>query len=144
MKHSLIIVSLLFVFACQSEKKSEAVAETKVAYDMYVPSEMSILMNRMYELNLQLKASILNGETPTAFPEEFVQIHTAELSEFKSRNETFNSFSNLYIEKQQAVFNPEAKDDLKERYNNTIKLCISCHQTECTGPIPKIKKLLIE
>ena len=34
--------------------------------------------------------------------------------------------------------------ELKDRYNAAINNCLGCHKTECTGPIPKIKKLLIQ
>ena len=41
------------------------------------------------------------------------------------------------------VFDTTSNVPLKQRYNDAINLCVSCHQTECTGPIPRIKKLLI-
>src|SRR5690606_41193677 len=102
---------------------------------MYQPSEMANLMNQMFAQNLQIKKAILEGNIPSEFPLDFLKIHTAELSEFKSRNETFQSFSKLFIESEKEIFNTESQVPLKERYNNTINLCISCHQTECTGPI---------
>ena len=111
---------------------------------MYEPSEMSLLMNRMYDINEQIKNDIIEGKMPENFPLEFLQIHSAELSEFKYRNETFESFSKLFIEKEKDIFNTSSNEEAKERFNQAINLCISCHQTECTGPIPKIKKLLIK
>lgn len=101
-------------------------------------------MNEMYAHNLEIKKAILEGGIPTQFPMDFLKIHTAELSEFKSRNETFESFSKLFIETEKEIFNEASTIPLEDRYNNAINLCISCHQTECTGPIPRIKKLLIK
>ena len=100
-------------------------------------------MNDMYDYNLKIKQEILEGKTPANFPVIFLNIYTAELSEFKSRNETFQVYSSLFVENQKEIFNTEAHLDISERYNNAINLCISCHKTACTGPIPKIKKLLI-
>jgi len=111
---------------------------------MYEPSEMSLLMNQMYEINERIKKDILDGKTPEDFPLEFLKIHTAELSEFKYRNETFESFSKLFLEKQQDIFKTNKNDEAKRRFNQAINLCISCHKTECTGPIPRIEKLLIK
>lgn len=111
---------------------------------MYDPSEMSILMNRMYEINEKIKKDILEGKPLEDFPLEFLQIHTAELSDFKKRNETFESYSKLFLEKEQNIFKTTTNEEAKERFNQAISLCISCHQTECTGPIPRIKKLLIK
>jgi len=152
MKNSFFgILTLLLFFGCNHAKeevvaeKEEVIAEKdEVVYDMYQPSEMAKLMNQMFAENLQLKKDILEGKIPTEFPLDFLKIHTAELSEFKSRNETFQSFSKLFIESEKEIFNTESQVPLKERYNNTINLCISCHQTECTGPITRIQKLLIK
>ncbi len=141
-KKILFGVLICFVFfSCNSEKKEE---KKELVFDMYKPSEMSLLMNQMYEINEQIKKDIIDGKTPGDFPLEFLKIHTAEMSEFKHRNETFESFSKLYIEKQQDIFETDTNEEAKKRFNQAINLCISCHKTECTGPIPRIEKLLIK
>ncbi|MCX7550522.1 hypothetical protein [Xanthomarina sp. F2636L] len=140
-----VLVFMLFFNCNQTKEDVEVVIEKKeVAYDMYQPSEMANLMNEMYAQNLKVKQEILEGKIPTEFPLDFLKIHTAELSEFKSRNETFQSFSKLFIESEKEIFNTESQIPIEERFNTTINLCISCHQTECTGPITRIQKLLIK
>lgn len=137
-------VALVVLFSgCNNSEKENTELKGDIVYDMYKPSEMSILMNDMYDYNLKIKQEILEGKTPANFPVNFLNIYTAELSEFKSRNETFQVYSSLFVENQKEIFNTEAHLDISERYNNAINLCISCHKTACTGPIPKIKKLLI-
>ncbi|WP_452228915.1 MULTISPECIES: hypothetical protein [unclassified Lacinutrix] len=111
---------------------------------MYESSEMAILMNEMYAHNLKIKKEIIAGEIPTEFPLDFLKIHTAELSDFKSRSERFQAFSTLFVSAEKEVFNTDSKTPIEDRFNNAVGLCISCHQTECTGPIPRIKKLLIK
>jgi hypothetical protein len=140
----LYLLVFIFISSCNNSEKKFTKDKEAMVYDMYKPSEMSILMNDMYAYNLKIKQAILEGETPTEFPSNFLNIYTAELSEFKSRNEVFQGFSTLFIETQKEVFNPKATLSITERYNNGINLCISCHSKECTGPIPKIKKLLIK
>ena len=66
------------------------------------------------------------------------------MSEFKSRNETFQSFSKVFIETERQIFDENSTVDIKNRFNDAVNVCISCHQTECTGPIPRIQKLLIK
>jgi len=73
-----------------------------------------------------------------------MKIHTAELSDFKKRNAKFEAYSKLYIDAEKEVFNSESSIPIENRFNNAVGVCISCHQTECTGPIPRIKKLLIK
>jgi len=140
-KIAFIVLICIGFFSCNSEKKEE---KKELVFDMYEPSEMSLLMNQMYEINERIKKDILDGKTPEDFPLEFLKIHTAELSEFKYRNETFESFSKLFLEKQQDIFKTNKNDEAKRRFNQAINLCISCHKTECTGPIPRIEKLLIK
>lgn len=142
-----IVLSLAFlvsVFSCNHAKKGDSVEKEDFVYDMYEPSEMSVLMNEMFAYNEKLRQEISKGNVPTEFPSKFLNIHTAELSEFKSRNETFQAYSKLFIESQEAIFDANSNSDIKERYNSAINLCVSCHTTECTGPIPKIKKLLMK
>ncbi|APX99671.1 hypothetical protein [Lacinutrix venerupis] len=145
MKHLLCILSLALVFSCDSKvKENEKSVSNKKVYDMYEPSEMANLMNAFYAENEKIKAEILAGDTLGEFPLDFMKIHTAELSDFKKRNDKFKAYSQLYINAEQEVFNSESKIPIEDRFNNAIGVCISCHQTECTGPIPRIKKLLIK
>lgn len=136
----LLLISLCLL-SCNSEKKE---IKKELVFDMYEPSEMSLLMNRMYEINERIKKDIMEGKKPEDFPLEFLKIHTAELSDFKQRNETFESFSKLFVEKERDIFETSSNEEAKVRFNQAVNLCISCHKTECTGPIPRIKKLLIK
>lgn len=135
------LVILLLIVSCESSKKEES--SSAIVYDMYEASEMANLMNDMYAYNEQLKDSIIAGYEPTHFPLEFLKLHSAELSNFKSRNENFEAFSKLFIAAEQQIFNTDSDRPAADRFNSAINLCISCHQTECSGPIPRIRKLLI-
>ena len=145
MKSIFYLLIVFILFACHDKKdQAQTTEKAEKVYDMYTPSEMANLMNEMYTYNEQLKQDIIDGKIPTEFPEKFLNIHTAQLSDFKSRNETFKSFSNLYIQAEKEVFNPNSKVPIETRFNTAIGICISCHTTECTGPIPRIKKLIIK
>lgn len=138
---------LVLTFSCNSSgntEKKTTIVNGSQRYEVYQGSEMANVMRGMHAFNLQLKKEVENGKVTTEFPEEFLKIHTAEFSESKSRNATFDHYSGKFVEAQKLVFAEDSSVSLTERYNNTIDLCISCHQTECTGPIPKIKKLLIK
>lgn len=143
MKQFVWFLCFCFLLSCNTKEKQEKTTGKKV-YDMYEPSEMAILMNQMYAHNLKIKNEIIAGKIPTEFPQDFLNIHTAELSDFKSRSERFQSFSTLFVNAEKDVFNTESNTPIEDRFNNAVGLCISCHQTECTGPISRIKKLLIK
>lgn len=139
MKRILILLFFLTV-GCSTKQKDFS---NKKDFTMYKQSEMSALMLKMYEKNKENKKMILEGKMPKNFPEEFLKIHTAKLTDSGDRTESFNAFSNLYLNTLKEVFNAP-KEDLILRHNNVVNTCISCHQTTCLGPIPKIKKLLIK
>jgi hypothetical protein len=150
LKHLCYIFIFALVFGCNSSEKTKK-TEKKITivdgtdrYDMYQGSEMANLMRGMHAFNLQLKKEVESGKITTEFPEEFLKIHTAEFTKAKSRNQTFDYYSGKFIEAQEMIFVQDSTISLTERYNNAINLCLTCHQTECTGPIPKIKKLLIK
>ncbi len=138
MRRSLIILILIFLlFSCKKEEKKN----TELI--MYKQSEMAALMNTMYYINLDLKKNILEGKTPNSFPERYLKIHTATLTDSTDRTEGFKELSKLYIQNMKRVYT-SSKDSLKTTFNQAVNSCIACHQTTCTGPIPRIKKLLIK
>ncbi len=131
--------------SCKNEEKVVEEPSTKrVEYDVYQPSEMAGFMNAMYAYNLQLKQQIIAGETPVSMPLDLMTLHSAEMSNGKGRTVAWNSFVNVFIESQEALTDTLSNEALKGRYNAAINNCLSCHKTECVGPIPKIKKLLIQ
>lgn len=136
MKKLFIAGVLLVLF---SSCKKETVSKEPVVYQ---PSEMAALMNRMYEENAKIKQQILNGETPENFPEEYLKIHTATLTDPSDRTSQFRQYSDLYLNNLRDIFETP-KDSLKLEFNEVINSCIACHQTTCIGPIPRIRKLLI-
>lgn len=135
---------LIFLVSCDSKKKESVNTPPQMIFDVYEPSEMALLMNEMYDIQDRIKNDILNEIPLEEFPQDFLKIHTAQLSDFKGRNQNFKAFSHLFVERVEFLFEDSNEILLKQRYNDVINLCISCHQTECTGPIPRIKKLLIK
>ncbi|MCG1036028.1 hypothetical protein [Polaribacter sargassicola] len=140
MQKIIVFFLLIAVFSCKKETpKKIIIIESKKPKQ----SEMAALMLKMYAKNLENKQLILQGEKPNEFPAEFLNIHTAQLTDPSNRNPTFNTFSDFYLNSFKKVFNT-SKDSLIINHNNAINSCIVCHQTTCVGPIPKIKKLLIK
>lgn len=140
---TLVLLALVLVGCKNSEKIEEETKEAKKEYDLYQLSEMALHMEYMYKYNEQLRQDILDGKSPEGFPQDFLKIHTAELTNTFERDATFESFADLYINAEREIFNTESEVPIEERYNTMVSLCISCHQTSCMGPIPRIKKLII-
>jgi len=142
MKKFIFFIGVLCVVSCNSDKKNEPITSTITKGKVQKQSEMAALMLLMYQRNAENKKLILDGNIPTEFPEEFLKIHTATLTDPTDRKPEFKAYSDFYIENLRKVFG-SAKDSLIEKHNNVVNSCITCHKTTCIGPIPKIKKLLI-
>ena len=140
MKRVIFIFSFFLFIGCNSKKEQKV--EITPKGNFYKQSEMAALMLLMYETNAQNKQLILDGKQPKKFPEEFLKIHTAQLTDPSDRTPDFRTFSDFYLEKMKLVFEP-TQESLINKHNTTVNSCIACHQTTCVGPIPKIKKLLI-
>jgi len=139
-----LLVALL-VSSCKNEEKVEEQPKKEtVEYEIYRPSEMANFMNAMYAYNVQLKQQIIKGKTPVVMPLDLMKLHSAEMSNGHGRTPVWNSFINVFIEAQKSVADTLSNVALKERFNHAINNCLACHKTECMGPIPKIKKLLIQ
>ena len=138
-----IILLFQVVLECKNSETEEVTKDAKKEYDLYQLSEMALHMEYMYRYNEQLRQDILEGKNPESFPQDFLRIHTAELTDTFERDASFNSFAELYINAEREIFNRESEVPIEERYNTMVNLCVSCHQTSCMGPIPRIKKLLI-
>ena len=142
--YTLYLVFFTFL-CCKDEVKSpQKSVHSTVKYDMYQPSEMADFMNVMYAYNQQLKAKIMAGEVPNSLSLDLLRLHSAKLTDGKSRSENWQSFVNVFIASQEAVVDTLSNKSIKDRYNEVINNCLNCHKTECTGPIPRIKKLLIQ
>jgi len=135
----IFLVIPLFLFSCKNEKN----IEVKEPFQMYETSELATLMEEFYVYNDSLKSQILNDVDLMSLPSDFNEIHTAQMTDRFERDESFQLFANLFEKHQKEIYKV-SKDSLKQAFNKTIHTCIACHQTTCTGPIPRIQKLLIE
>ncbi len=144
MKQLIIVCIGVLFFSCANNDTKKENETSKKVYDMYKPSEMAILMNQMYDYNAQMKQDILDGNMPEEFPENFLKIHSAKTTKANQRNETFEAFSKAFIQSEKDIFNAQSNLPVEERYNTMVNACVSCHETSCTGPSPRIKKLLIK
>jgi hypothetical protein len=140
----LILVASLLFFSCQ--KKEEACTAEKPAkekkFAMYEMSEMATLMEQMYVDNQRLKERIKKGDTIGKFPNHFMKIHQAVVTDEKENDAFFKEQAANFIKAQELIY--EDPKNAKAHFNEGIDACINCHKVKCGGPIPRIKKLYIE
>ncbi len=139
MKIGYPFLALLLFVSCKKEIEKTEVKEKLI---MYQASEMTELMRGIYEYNKLSKHKIENNQDLFGYPDEFQKINTAKLTNSSERDAEFDSLAVIFLENQKAAYTLKG-DLVKYSYNKSINACISCHKTRCTGPLPKIRKLLI-
>ncbi|SCY00432.1 hypothetical protein [Flavobacterium caeni] len=150
MRSLLCVAIAVLAVACQSKKaeKTEAAeacvkdtASTGKKFEMYEMSEMSLLMEQMYVDNQRLKARIEQGDTIGSFPNHFLKIHQAVMTDQAENDAFFKEQAANFIGAQELIYKDPA--NAKTHFNKGVDACLSCHQVKCAGPIPRIKKLYI-
>lgn len=145
-----VVLVLLFlvlsVLSCQkaAEKKEEEKCEPKTEkkLEMYQMSEMAALMEQMYVDNKRLKERIQKGDTIGQFPQHFLRIHEAVMTDESDNDAFFKEQAAKFIKAQEMIY--KDPKNAKEHFNTGVDACIQCHQQKCGGPIPRIKKLYIK
>lgn len=146
-----IIGLMSIAVACNSstEESTSQPAPTEEAAStgivMPESSELALLMRRMFDDNMAMRESILNGELPTEFPiEEYRRLHSANATEPEKITETYHAMADAYLESMNIIVSGEGGDAV-EAFNNMVNACVGCHRSvSCPGPIPKIQKLRIK
>ena len=144
MNKLVFVLSTLFLFSC-SKKKEEACdlpKEDGKKFEMYEMSEMAMLMEQMYADNERLKIRIVNGDTIGEFPQHFLKIHQAVMTDKQENDDFFKEHAKAFIASQELIYK-DAKN-AKAHFNASIDQCIKCHEVKCGGPITRIKKLYIK
>ena len=135
-----IFIIFFLLLACNSKNKNTDIERD--ALIMYEPSEMTILMRGIHEVNKVAKDQIIKNDSLLAFPEEFTKIFTATLTDSTERDDEFFILARSFIDLQKMTYTTYS-DSTISNFNRSINNCVECHRTRCPGPIPEIKKLYI-
>lgn len=140
----LIFLSLILFFTSCKKKQEKCELPTKEEkkFEMYEMSEMAMLMEQMYVDNERLKQRIINGDTIGKFPQHFLEIHKAVMTDKQENDDFFKSHALAFIHSQKMIY--EDPKNAREHFNASIDECVKCHEVKCGGPIVRIKKLYIK
>lgn len=106
-------------------------------------SELSLLMRDMYDHAFAARKLTLEEKKDEVIPDKFKKIHTATPTDSETKNSFYETFADVYLNAVK-TYSSSANADIKTNYNNLVNTCLACHSTHCPGPIPKIRKLLIQ
>lgn len=147
MKKYLLLVGLCLLISCNKKEEKPECSSTasdkkEKKFEMYEMSEMAALMEQMYVDNQRLKERIKKGDTIGKFPNHFLKIHKAVMTDESENDTFFKEQAALFIKAQELIY--QDPKNAKEHFNEGINACVRCHEVKCGGPIPKIKKLYIQ
>ncbi len=134
MKLFVILFASLLFFACANEPKK--VEPTNPNGD----SELALLMRKMENHWKTAKKAVEEGR-PVETP-DFSSILSAKPTDGSMKMPSFDGFAEAYLAQIETLKETD-KGTQKKSYNNIINACIVCHENSCSGPIPRIQKLLI-
>lgn len=139
--YTLIAATLLFA-SCEQPvpKKKESAFQ-----NFYEQSEMAAIMVDMHDFLQEDRKRVLESKPLDEIPEYFDAIKTAEMGGNFNHNPFFNGFAEAFLKNMETLHTSESEDRITH-YNNVVNSCIACHTSgaACTGPIPRINKLLIK
>jgi hypothetical protein len=143
MRFLVFSIASLLLFSCEKKKEQcEMPPKEEKKFEMYEMSEMAMLMEQMYVDNERLKQRIISGDSIGKFPQHFLNIHQAVMTDKQENDAFFKEHAASFIKSQELIY--EDPKNAKEHFNASIGECVKCHEVKCGGPIVRIKKLYIK
>lgn len=103
---------------------------------------MALMMRQMADNAQKMKNKLEAGEKIDANEFPFIRFHLVEPTDPNVLQPQFYENARTFQEAHKALVNaPQAKQ--KEMYTAYINQCINCHQTYCSGPLKRIRKLVL-
>lgn len=138
-----LLIFFAFLFSCSNKDKKVVDRDKEMVFVTYELSPMASLMERMYAESLLLKQQIVEKDTSIVVLTDFIkEIQFAALTVPTDKDAFFDVQMKEFIDSYNLLSSQKVIQ--KGSYNAMVESCLSCHQVKCTGPIERIKKLIIK
>lgn len=105
-------------------------------------SELALLMREMFDDGMLVKADMLAGNEPD-IKVKYQRIHTAKATQpEKVATTEYQLFAKAYENAMDQLVASTPVDRVMT-YQTMVQTCMNCHQKMCTGPMVKIKKMVL-
>jgi hypothetical protein len=140
------VIAVVVLFSCNGDDEkipadSAAACKTN-SLNPNGDSELALLMRELAAFTDSVKQDLLHNRTPRPKPENLSTILTAKKTDEHIDRSIYDPFARSYIANVEFFYDSKPEDQI-ENYNAMVKMCISCHENFCGGPIKRIQKLLI-
>lgn len=143
---TLCIITSVFAFACnennhaKNAEKEDCKSET--IKDPNDPKPMALMMRTMANNCDSMRLEINAGKTVDSVKYPLMPFWTAEPTDSANLVELFyNNASQFEIAYRTLMSN---KEHQRENYTAVINSCVNCHNSFCSGPLRRIKKLPLD
>ncbi len=120
---------------------SAAACNTTAIKDPNNAKPMALMMRQMAQNADSMRAQLLRGETLDSLRYPFIRFYLAEPTDPTVLEPKFYENARLFQEAYKALF-AHPKEQTKY-YNLMIGKCANCHESYCSGPLKKIRKLYL-
>ncbi len=157
MKINIFLLAVVFicVYACSEnsgsskqqaqipqQKGEDTLGAIETIKDPNNPKPMALAMRQMVSNAQQMKELIEKGQKLNVAKFPFIRFYLVEPTDPSILEPQFYENARLFQETYTALFkHPEQQE---KYYNVVINSCVNCHQSYCSGPLKRIKKLYIE
>lgn len=128
--------------AAQEQKTIDTVCETKTIMDPNDPKPMALMMRQMANNAQQMKEQVASGQQLDSVQFPFIRFYLAEPTDSAVLEPQFFQNARLFQEAYREAF--RHPDQQKKYYNAMIGMCIHCHESYCSGPLKRIRKLVMQ
>lgn len=103
---------------------------------------MALMMRQMADDAQKMKDKIESGTLVKAVDFPFIRFHLVEPTDPDILQPQFYENARLFQVAHKALVT-SGKEKQREMYTAYINQCINCHQTYCSGPLKRIRKLVL-
>ena len=137
----LSLIALMLALGCWNDTSTGPAAGETTSSNPNGDSELALLMREIHEDAKVLRQKVVTQDDNIGdYPDYLAQLPTATPTKPEVSGELYNRHSSRY---QKAMTGLYRSFD-KSNYNHVISTCLHCHQEFCPGPIPTIKKLILD
>lgn len=143
----LVITAVWSVAACNNSPGNKQPANDSLTTETTIkdpnhPKPMALMMRQMAANADSMKAKLLRGESLDSLSFPFIRFYLVEPTDKDVLEPQFFENAKIFQAAHKAVFTHPAEQ--KKYYNLMIQACIGCHESYCSGPLKRIRKMPID
>ena len=142
----LFLVIILSILSCvEHNNKNSEKSESCTQQTIKDPNEvkpMARMMRTMAGYCDTMRLKINKNETVDSIDFPLMHFWTAEPTDSNVLEPLFFNNATLFEDAYRNLM--QQKNNQKENYTTVINMCINCHNSYCSGPLRKIKKLPLD